>query len=101
MGTTLAERAQRRRAPFFDERLNARYGWAVAVEILLLAACLAAFALLAAAVTRDDFVTGWDRHLNERLASTHSRAVELFTHVGSFWGLLALCTAASVVLARR
>jgi|1186.fasta_scaffold32614_2 membrane-associated phospholipid phosphatase len=101
MGTTLAERAQRRRAPFFDERLNSRYGWPVAVEILLLAACLAAFAALAAAVTRNDFVTGWDRHLNERLQNTHSRAVELFTHLGSFWGLLAVCVVASVLLARR
>ena len=101
MDTTLAERAPRRRAPFFDRRLNARYGWPVALEILLLAACLAAFGALTAAVTRDDFVTAWDRHLNERLQGTHSRAVELFTDLGSFWGLLAVCAVASLLLARR
>ena len=101
MESTLAERASRRRAPFFDERLNVRYGWPVAVEILLLAACLAAFGALAAAVSRDDFITDWDRDLNERLKDTHSRAVELFTHLGSFWGLLAVVAVATALLARR
>jgi membrane-associated phospholipid phosphatase len=101
MESTLAERTPGRRAPFFDERLNARYGWPLAIEILLLAACLAAFAALAVAVTHDDFVTELDRDLNERLSDTHSRAVELFTHVGSFWGLLPVCIAACVLLARR
>jgi undecaprenyl-diphosphatase len=101
MESTLAERASQRRAPFFDERLNATYGWPVAVEILLLAACLAAFGALAAAVSRDDFITDWDRDLNERLKDTHSRAVELFTHLGSFWGLLALAAVATALLARR
>ena len=101
METTLAQRAPRRRAPFFDRRLNARYGWPVALEILLLAACLAAFGALTAAVTRADVVTTWDRHLNERLEGTHSRGVELFTDLGSFWGLLAVCAVASLLLARR
>lgn len=101
MATTLAERTLRRRAPFFDRRLNARYGWPVALEILLLAACLGAFGALSAAVTRDDFVTEWDRDLNERLHDTHSRGVELFTHLGSFWGLLAVCLVATVLLVRR
>jgi membrane-associated phospholipid phosphatase len=99
--TTLAERTPRRRAPFFDRRLNARYGWAVALEILLLAACLGAFGALSAAVTSDDFVTEWDRDLNERLGDTHSRGVELFTHLGSFWGLLAVCLVATLLLVRR
>jgi membrane-associated PAP2 superfamily phosphatase len=99
--TTLAERTPRRRAPFFDRRLNARYGWAVALEILLLAACLGAFGALSVAVTSDDFVTEWDRDLNERLGDTHSRAVELFTHLGSFWGLLAVSLVATVLLVRR
>lgn len=101
METTLAQRAPRRRAPFFDRRLNARYGWPVALEILLLAACLAAFGALTAAVTRADVVTTWDRHLNKRLEGTHSRGVELFTDLGSFWGLLAVCAVASLLLARR
>src|SRR3954451_14721235 len=101
METSVAERAPRRRAPFFDERLNARYGWAVAAEILALALCLSLFAALAAAVTHDDFVTGWDRDLNERLKDTHSRGFELFTHLGSFGGLLALCIVAGALLARR
>jgi undecaprenyl-diphosphatase len=101
METTLAERAPGRRAPFFDARLNARYGWPVAVEILLLAVCLAAFGLLTAAVTRNDFVTNWDRDLNANIEDTHSHAVELFTHLGSLWGLLPVCAAATVLLARR
>src|SRR5215475_11501712 len=101
MDSTLAGRPSRRRAPFFEERLNARYGWPVAVEILLLAACLAAFGALAAAVSRDNVITDWDRDLNERLKDTHSRAVELFTHLGSFWGLLAVVAVATALLARR
>ena len=101
METTLAERAPRRRAPFFSLHLNARYGWAVGLEILLLAACLAAFGALTAAVTHDGLVTAWDRHLNERLGDTHSRGVELLTDLGSFWGLLAVCLVASLLLARR
>jgi membrane-associated phospholipid phosphatase len=101
METTLAERTPRRRAPFFDQRLNERYGWAVAVEILLLAACLALFGALTALVTRNDFVTDWDRDLNQQLDDTHSRAVELLTHLGSFWGLLAVCVVACVLLGRR
>lgn len=100
METTLAQRAPRRRAPFFDRRLNARYGWPVALEILLLAACLAAFGALTAAVTRADVVTTWDRHLNERLEGTHSRGVELFTDLGSFWGLLAVCAGAPGLTSR-
>src|SRR5512142_3149925 len=101
METTVAERAPRRHAPFFDERLNARYGWPVAAEILAHAVCLTLFGALAAAVTRNDFVTELDRDLNQRLDDTHSRAVELFTHLGSFPGLLAVCLVAIALLARR
>jgi hypothetical protein len=101
METTVEERAPRRQAPFFDAHLNARWGWPVALEILALAACLAAFGALTAAVTHDDFVTEWDRDLNERLGDSHSRGFELVTHLGSFWGLVAVCVVATVLLARR
>ena len=95
----------RRRLPFFRVRWNERYGWSVVAILGAILGCGIAFAALADAVTDGDLITTWDvrlnRWFNENSSPALTRAVEIFTHVGSGVWLTALATVAVVLLVRR
>jgi membrane-associated phospholipid phosphatase len=95
----------RRRFPFFRAHWNETYGWQVAAIIGAILACGFAFFAIAESVTEGDVLTRWDARLN-RWFNAHSdqpltRAVELFTHLGSGVWLVPLAAVAIVLLWRR
>ena len=95
----------RRRPPFFREQWNETYGWSVAAILAALLGCVIAFGAIADAVTDGDVITTWDARLNrwfnENASQPLTRAVELFTHLGSGLWLIPLAAVAVVLLASR
>ncbi len=95
----------RRRPPFFRDHWNETYGWSVAAILAAVLGCVIAFGAIADAVTDGDVLTTWDARLNrwfnENSSPPLTRAVELFTHVGSGLWLIPLATVAVGILASR
>ncbi len=95
----------RRRPPFFRKQWNETYGWSVAAILAALLGCVIAFGAIADAVTDGDVITTWDARLNrwfnENASQPLTRAVELFTHLGSGLWLIPLAAVAVVLLASR
>src|SRR4051812_19416596 len=91
-----------RRAPFFRDNWNETYGWHVAAYLAALIGCVVGFVAIAQAITDGELITDWDRRLNHWI-NVHSsagldRAFELYTHVGSFAGLLPVAVVAIALL---
>jgi undecaprenyl-diphosphatase len=95
----------RRRPPFFREQWNETYGWSIAAILAVLLGCVIAFVAIADAVTDGDVITTWDARLNrwfnENSSPPLTRAVEIFTHVGSGLWLIPLAAVAVGILASR